>query len=492
MAAGVDKIPLRIPREWDPKWFADFIRDVLALADIRNAQGDGVEISGQSSDVATLTVSQDIQDLLQQTYVLAAPSGFLQFERTLAGETGVVTITDGGANGNITVSITANGINLGKLQQLSNQGILGNPETTPGNVVNISPDEDGDALQVLSGVIGWTLTPTWGGFHTWLDGAGVKIGTGGDLSISHNGTNSIVNNITGELRLQASGVDALAIEAANAVDMRAQFQRSAVISPSQLVANTDNWGPTGLATASVIRFSTDASRNLTGITAQPGGTELLLVNVGSFNCVLSHDATSTAANRFLCPGSASFTLAAGEAVWIWYDSTSSRWRIGAPAKSAGGSGSTYAVYANSDQSKTSDTTLADDAVLVATLSANKKYRLEFDVYWDSSATPDLKFDLNFTGTTTSIFYVVDNRSGPTANLATISTSAAPQSFACTALNAVFTFNLSATSTVWERIVVGIEVGASGGTFSLRWAQNTSNASATVRRRNSCLLVTEVS
>lgn len=347
MAGGVDKIPLRIPREWDPKWFGDFVRDVLALADIRNAQGDGIEITGQSSDIATLTVSQDIQDLLQQTFVLTAPSGFLNFERTLAGESGIVSITDGGANGNVTVSLTANGVNLGKLQQLSNYGVLG-LSTGTGNVENIQPDEDGDALAVTAGVIGWTLTPTWGGFHTWLDGTGIKIGTGGDLTASHDGTHTTLNNITGEMRLQASGVTLLAIEQ-GAVDVRTQFQRSAVITPTQIAANTDNWNPTGLATAAVIRLSTDATRSLTGIVAQPAGTELLLANVGSFDATLVHDATSTAANRFTCPAASNFILSAGESVWIWYDTTSSRWRIGAPQKGTVGGGSARVdVYTAND------------------------------------------------------------------------------------------------------------------------------------------------
>ena len=39
------------------------------------------------------------------------------------------------------------------------------------------------------------------------------------------------------------------------------------ISPSQLTANTDDWAPSGLSGADIIRASTDASRNLTGITA---------------------------------------------------------------------------------------------------------------------------------------------------------------------------------------------------------------------------------
>jgi hypothetical protein len=99
-----------------------------------------------------------------------------------------------------------------------------------------------------------------------------------------------------------------------------------VISPTQLAANTDNWNPTGLASARVIRLSTDASRNLTGIVAQAAGTMVWLVNVGAQDCVLVHNATSTAANRFFCPGSANFTLNANDSVQIRYDTTSSRWR----------------------------------------------------------------------------------------------------------------------------------------------------------------------
>lgn len=100
-----------------------------------------------------------------------------------------------------------------------------------------------------------------------------------------------------------------------------------VISPAQLVANTDNWNPTGLATANVIRVSTDASRNLTGIVAPAvDGTLILLINVGTNNLVLVHDATSTAANRFFCAGAGNQTVNEGDAVWLWYDGTTDRWR----------------------------------------------------------------------------------------------------------------------------------------------------------------------
>jgi len=100
-----------------------------------------------------------------------------------------------------------------------------------------------------------------------------------------------------------------------------------IISPTQLVANTDNWAPTGLSGASVIRATTDASRNLTGLTGGATGRVILLCNVGGFNLVLKHDATSTAANRFYGPGSADVTLTPNKSAWLFYDATSSRWRI---------------------------------------------------------------------------------------------------------------------------------------------------------------------
>lgn len=99
------------------------------------------------------------------------------------------------------------------------------------------------------------------------------------------------------------------------------------ITPTQLAANTDNWNPTGLSTATVIRASTDASRNLTGIVAPATSWALLLENVGAFDLVLKHDVTSTAANRFYCPNDTDLTLQKDTSVLLGYDTTSSRWRV---------------------------------------------------------------------------------------------------------------------------------------------------------------------
>jgi len=106
--------------------------------------------------------------------------------------------------------------------------------------------------------------------------------------------------------------------------VRGQLRTSAVISPAQIGANQDDYAPTNLGWSTVLRLSTDASRDITGITGGASGRILFLFNVGGFNIVLKNDVTSTAANRFLFP--ADITLAPNEGIGIMYDSTSSRWR----------------------------------------------------------------------------------------------------------------------------------------------------------------------
>ena len=95
-----------------------------------------------------------------------------------------------------------------------------------------------------------------------------------------------------------------------------------VSSPAQITSNQNDYS-VGQAVTD-LRLSTDASRDLTGITNGRKGRALRLFNVGSFDLVLKNDVTSTAANRFLL--GADLTVGTNEGVVLWYDSTSSRWR----------------------------------------------------------------------------------------------------------------------------------------------------------------------
>jgi hypothetical protein len=202
---GLQHLPLnRIPEKWDPVWFASFCKDVLALADARNSVGDGVEITGLPNEVATFSVNADIQALLEQTFVLAQPSGFLEHERTLAGETGVLQIIDGGPDANITVEIIANGIPLGKLRQLSNMAVLGNSEDGAGDVRAIQASADGEVLCVQAGALGFTATPVWSGDHKWVDNVGLVFGTDDDVTVEFDGTDFSIS-ATGGFQLASTG-----------------------------------------------------------------------------------------------------------------------------------------------------------------------------------------------------------------------------------------------------------------------------------------------
>lgn len=109
---------------------------------------------------------------------------------------------------------------------------------------------------------------------------------------------------------------------------------TAILSPAQLTAGVDNYNPTGLADALILRLSSDASRAIGGINSAVGApgshwVRKLLVNVGSNDIVLTRSAGSgsNAANQFATPGALDFTLNQNDGVWIHYDRTSTIWRV---------------------------------------------------------------------------------------------------------------------------------------------------------------------
>lgn len=123
--------------------------------------------------------------------------------------------------------------------------------------------------------------------------------------------------------LKAGGATLTALLSAVNATFSGTVALTGAISPAQLVANTNDWAPTGLSGASVIRFSTDARRNITGLTGGATGRLVTLHNVGTFPAVFTYqDVLSSAANRFAfhC------TLGGGQSMEIVYDATSALWR----------------------------------------------------------------------------------------------------------------------------------------------------------------------
>jgi len=105
-----------------------------------------------------------------------------------------------------------------------------------------------------------------------------------------------------------------------------------ILAPAQIVANTNDYNPANQKHAAVLRLTTDASRNLTGmvptgVVNTNDGRQITLYNAGSFNLVVQdQNAASSAANRFDL-GGADITLASKQSVTLRYSTTLTRWEI---------------------------------------------------------------------------------------------------------------------------------------------------------------------
>jgi hypothetical protein len=94
-----------------------------------------------------------------------------------------------------------------------------------------------------------------------------------------------------------------------------------------ILADQDDYAPAGFADASVLRISTDAARNITGLAGGSAGRTLLLLNVGGFTITLKHESgSSTAANRFTFENAADVEITSGGGILLTYSAASSRWR----------------------------------------------------------------------------------------------------------------------------------------------------------------------
>ena len=107
-------------------------------------------------------------------------------------------------------------------------------------------------------------------------------------------------------------------------DLGGQVLYQSVSTPAQLTASHNNYA---IGSARVVRLSSDASRTITGFRGGLPNQELTLINVGSNNIVVAHQsASSDAANRVLLEAGANLTLAANDAVTLYYDQATARWR----------------------------------------------------------------------------------------------------------------------------------------------------------------------
>lgn len=99
-----------------------------------------------------------------------------------------------------------------------------------------------------------------------------------------------------------------------------------VVTPSSITANQNNYA--AINGARWGRIASTAAFQITGFSGGASGLRRLVTNVGTFNITIAHESgSSSAANRVLCPGNASFVLNANDSCEMIYDGTSSRWRV---------------------------------------------------------------------------------------------------------------------------------------------------------------------
>ncbi len=231
--------------------------------------------------------------------------------RTITGTADKITVTDGnGVAGNPTLTISATyagqntivtvgtittGVWTGTDIALADGG-TGASLADPGADRIMFWDDSAGAVTWLTAGTNLTIT------DTTINAAGGALSDGdyGDVAVSGSGTVMEVESVAAEFALLGD------------------------ISPAALAADTHNWNPTGLSTASTIRISSTSQIVLTGLQGGSDGRIIILHNVGSFTIeVAALSGSSLAANQF----HGGTTLFAGDAVMIQYDSTSTHWHI---------------------------------------------------------------------------------------------------------------------------------------------------------------------
>lgn len=171
-----------------------------------------------------------------------------------------------------------------------------------------------------------TIDDTMGDVHAWvINPISLTIGTG-----------SITGHVNGlTVGMTTSNLD-------SAIGTQALFQRGRrltrgvdthePLSPAAFTVDVDDYQPaTFNSMRQVWRLTTDdlGAIVISGIVPQQNSDTQWITNVGTVdNISLGHqDAGSVAANRIISPTGANYVLGPNESACLWYDPTTTRWRI---------------------------------------------------------------------------------------------------------------------------------------------------------------------
>ena len=153
-----------------------------------------------------------------------------------------------------------------------------------------------------------------------------------------------------------------------------QNHQSLATNTATISSSQNNYAPYAWPITQLLRITASTtSLSITGFNAPTtvvsgetshGQAQFYLSNVGTNSFSLSHDVTSTAVNRILCPGNTAYTLAAGVTVKLVYDFVSTRWRVVDTAVSTPAAGFGISVSGSTVSQKTTVTALTDASTVL--------------------------------------------------------------------------------------------------------------------------------
>ena len=235
--------------------------------------------------------------------------------------------------------------------------------------LTLSPSSVTLSIAADTGTIGQVLTATGSGTATWEDatGDGIYSGSGtiapaavatltstSSFTIDYNGGNNglHIEDALGTFTLKdktgsqivamddsqvgmSSGSNSVVVDSVSGTAINnvlriynAYLSLDGSLTPAQITASQNDYAPTGIDDAGILRLDSDGDYNITGITntgAITGGRVLTIINIGANTITLTNDdAASTAAYRFLLNDNV--VLGPEESTTLWYDSSTARWR----------------------------------------------------------------------------------------------------------------------------------------------------------------------